>query len=231
MSLLEVVVALAIFLMALAAIGLLISRGGNQALEVQQQGQATQLCQAKLAEVIAGAVPLSGQSDVPFDEDPQWLWSLDAEQGPVTGLWNVTVRVARRRSEGLRSLCSLTQMVLDPSLRGSTFDTPPTPPDTPDSNSAGSTAGASSPSGSSPSSSPPAASGAAPKAAAPSPPASGAAPKAATPSTPAPSTTAPKTPTSPTPSTPAPANTAPKAPASSPPASSAPKSGANGGKS
>src|SRR5262249_48323520 len=86
MTLLEVLVALGIFLTALTAISRLITMGGEHALNVQQQAQATQLCQAKLAEVSAGVVPLSGQSDVPFDEDPNWLWSVDAGQGTISGL-------------------------------------------------------------------------------------------------------------------------------------------------
>src|SRR5262249_46245586 len=89
LSLLEVVVALTIFLFALGVIGRLVTMGGDQAFDVQQKGQASQLCQSKLAEVVAGVVPLQNQSEVPFDEDPQWLWSLDAEQGSVSGLWNV----------------------------------------------------------------------------------------------------------------------------------------------
>ncbi len=122
LSLLEVLIALAIFLMSLIVIGRLVTLGGDRALDVQQQGQAAQLCQSKLAEINAGVVPLSSQAEVPFDEDPDWYWSLEAEQGTVSGLWNVTVRVHRIRSDGSRVECSLHQMVLDPSLRGSTAD-------------------------------------------------------------------------------------------------------------
>src|SRR5439155_26281298 len=86
LTLLEVLVALGIFLMSFAVIGQLITVSADRALEVQQQGQATQLAQAKLAEVAAGVVPLSGQNDVPFDEDPNFLWSLDAVQAEIAGL-------------------------------------------------------------------------------------------------------------------------------------------------
>lgn len=122
MTLLEVLVALGIFLMSLAALSHLVSIGGTTALEIQLQAQATQLCQAKLAEVAAGVVPLSGQSEVPFDEDPNWLWSVDAGQGNIAGLWKITVRVSRQRSDGSRIECSLDRMLLDPSLRGSALD-------------------------------------------------------------------------------------------------------------
>jgi type II secretion system protein I len=122
MTLLEVLVALGIFLIALVGIVKLVSLGGEQARLVQLNAQATQLCQSKLAEVVAGVVPLSSQSDVPFDEDPDWLWSLDANQGDIAGLWKLTVRVSREQSDGSRIECSLDRMLLDPSLRGSTLD-------------------------------------------------------------------------------------------------------------
>lgn len=122
MTLLEVLVALGIFLMAMVGIMKLVTMSGDQARQVQLQTQAAQLCQSKLAEVVAGVVPLSGQSDVPFDEDPDWLWSLDASQGAVSGLWNLTVKVSRQQPDGSRVECSLERMLLDPSLRGSTLD-------------------------------------------------------------------------------------------------------------
>ncbi len=123
LSLLEVLVALAVFLFALIAIGRLVTLGGDRALDVQRQSQAIHLCQSKLAEVMAGVVPLASQGDVPFDEDPSWTWSLDCEPNTtISGLWNVTVSVTQKRSGNSKVECSLHQMVLDPSLRGSTLD-------------------------------------------------------------------------------------------------------------
>jgi len=122
LTLLEVLVALGIFLSALVAIVSLISLGADIARDVQHQAQAAQLCQAKLAEVVAGVLPLSAQSDAPFDEDPDWTWSLDAQQSDIAGLWKVTVRVKRERSDGSRIECAFDRMLLDPSMRGSTLD-------------------------------------------------------------------------------------------------------------
>src|SRR5260370_31950113 len=113
---------MAIFLFAFAGISRLVSPSGDRALDVKLKSQATQLCQSKLAEVMAGAVPLAAQSDATLDEDPTWTWSLDAEQGNVQGLWNVTVKFSRKRGDSSTLESSLSQMVLDPSLRGSTLD-------------------------------------------------------------------------------------------------------------
>jgi hypothetical protein len=122
LSLLEVLIALAVLLFALIGIGRLITLGGDQALEVEARSQAVELCRSKLDEVACGAVPLSSQSGVAFDEDPEWTWSLDAEQGAVAGLWNVTVTVSRDNPGGGKTQCALNQIVLDPSQIGTAYD-------------------------------------------------------------------------------------------------------------
>lgn len=118
LSLLEVLVALAILLFAIVGLFRLVSFGGDRALDVQQQSRGIQLCESKLAEVASGAVQLSSQGNTPFDEDPDWQWSLDCEQGQIQGLWTVTVTVSRQRRDGSTHKTTLTQMLLDPSLRG-----------------------------------------------------------------------------------------------------------------
>jgi prepilin-type N-terminal cleavage/methylation domain-containing protein len=121
LSLLEVLVALAIFLISLVGIFQIITLGGDHARKVADQGHAIQVCQCKLAEVAAGALPLTSQAEAPVEDDPPWEWSLEAEQGSVTGLWNVTVKVFKRRPNGSRDeepAAVLTQMILDPAIRG-----------------------------------------------------------------------------------------------------------------
>jgi type II secretion system protein I len=135
-TLLEVLVSLSIFLFSLIAIAHLISVGADQAVAVQEESRATQLCQSKLAEVVWGIEPL-GSSGGSFDE-PDWSWSQDSNQSDVTGLWNVKVTVRKEHSDGSAFEFSLTQMVLDPSYRGSTFDTPPAAADTSATNPTGS---------------------------------------------------------------------------------------------
>jgi len=122
----EVLVALAIFLLAFVILGRLVIFGSDRAVDAQEQAQAADLCQTKMAEVIAGALPLSGQADVAFEEElPGWLWSLDCENTNYAGLWTVTVRVSRQDPHRLRVLGTLTQLVLDPKVHGSVQDMPP----------------------------------------------------------------------------------------------------------
>jgi hypothetical protein len=118
----EVLAALAIFLISMIALGQLLTVSGERAFEVQQQSHAAQLCQSKLAEVVSGVVPLSSTSES-YDEDSDWQWTLDAEQdSAITGLWRVQVKAFRDFPDGSHYESSVSQMVLDPSLRGSTAD-------------------------------------------------------------------------------------------------------------
>jgi hypothetical protein len=127
LSLLEVLTALAIFLMSLIALGQLITMSGERAVEVQMQSQASQLSQSKLAEIVSGAVSLSSQSGS-FDEDPDWNYEIQAEQdSAITGLWRVQVKVSRDLGDGNTIESTVNQMILDPSLRGSTSDPVPSP--------------------------------------------------------------------------------------------------------
>ena len=104
----------------------MIVRNGESPRGIQQQNLATRLCQSKLHEVAAGVWPLTSQDDTPFDEEPDYTWSLDAENSSFDGLWKVTVT---RQAEGVRGgdagPVQLTQMVLDPSVIGSNEDVVP----------------------------------------------------------------------------------------------------------
>jgi type II secretion system protein I len=122
LSLLEVLVALAIFLLSFVAIGRLVTLASDHALDIQQQSQATRLAQSKLNEVIAGIESLQGGSGS-FDEDPGWQWTVEAEQSSdVPNLWTVTVTVTHPGEGGDDVTATLSQMVMDPSIRGSVFD-------------------------------------------------------------------------------------------------------------
>jgi prepilin-type N-terminal cleavage/methylation domain-containing protein len=127
LSLLEVVIALAIFLFSLTALSQLVSFASDRAQEVSVRSRAARLCQTKLAEVLAGVEPLSAQADTPFDEAPDFTWSLNVDSGPATNLFLVTVTVSHADLGGYSTNCSLYQLMLDPSVVGSTQDVPPTP--------------------------------------------------------------------------------------------------------
>jgi len=120
LSLLEVLVALAIFLFSLIALSQLIDIGGDNARDVRWLGQASTLAQSRMAEVMAGALPLTSQPDTSCEEDPDWNWSMNADAGAAPGLFQVRVVVSRQKPDGSRFEAVLNQMVLDPTYRGNT---------------------------------------------------------------------------------------------------------------
>ncbi|MEX0703285.1 MAG: prepilin-type N-terminal cleavage/methylation domain-containing protein [Planctomycetales bacterium] len=95
LTLFEVIVALAILLGSMAVLGQLISTGSRAAVRTDMHTRATLLCQAKLAEVLSGAVPLQPVEGMPVDEfTPDWLWGLEVLPGPHPDLLVVAVTVS-----------------------------------------------------------------------------------------------------------------------------------------
>ncbi len=120
LTLLEVVIALAIFLFSIAAIAQLLTFSSDRVIDGHLKSQATARCEAKLAEVLCGAEPLSS-SGGSFSDDPNWNWQLNcSEQGTVPNLWNVQVTVERKKGKNTLQV-SLSQLIMAPSARGSTL--------------------------------------------------------------------------------------------------------------
>jgi type II secretion system protein I len=128
LSLLEVVVSMAILLFSIVGLTHLINMGTDRALDVQQQSTGTMLAQRKLAEVMVGATPMGSTGFTSFEDEgmDEWQWKLDATQNSVNGLWNVQVTVKLETSGGRPGMeIEIGQMVLDPTLRGSSLDPQP----------------------------------------------------------------------------------------------------------
>jgi type II secretory pathway pseudopilin PulG len=149
LTLMEVLVSLAIFLLSLAALARLVTFAGERAQEAQFRSQATLYCLSQLAEVEAGSIALGSQGETELEDDPDYNWSMDAAQGQAAGLWNVTVRVSRKAPNGPSVTVSLSKMVLDPSAVGSTQDSVPVNSSTNNNNSSSGTGTGSSTTGSS----------------------------------------------------------------------------------
>jgi hypothetical protein len=120
LSLLEVLLSLAIFLLSLVALGQLVAFGSDRARDVQWLSIASVKAQSKMNEVIAGALAMTGTGDAAFDDDTDWSWALTTDPDVPPGLFRVTVTVSRQRPDGSRFEFKLNQLVLDPTLRGNT---------------------------------------------------------------------------------------------------------------
>jgi general secretion pathway protein I len=116
-TLYEVVLALAIFAGAMAAISQVVATGARAALQARLQSQAILLCESKMGEVIGGITPAQPVSEATFATDPTldgWTWSLTIQPAPRTGVTSVEVSVAcRRAGNQVDASFTLARMVRD----------------------------------------------------------------------------------------------------------------------
>jgi len=119
LSLFEILVALAIFVCSMAAIGQLVSSGVRAAVQARLQSQAVLRAETKMAEAVAGITSLHGASGT-FPDDTSWSWSVASTQSQHEGLFLVEVTVAHagvttsaRQSFVLRRLVRDPQIALD----------------------------------------------------------------------------------------------------------------------
>lgn len=94
LSLLEVVLAIAIMGMAMIIIGNLVSLGSTSAGVTKWRSEAQLLCNTKMAEISAGALPLESVTTASIPEKPEWAYSVQVQSSDLTGLLLVQVSVA-----------------------------------------------------------------------------------------------------------------------------------------
>jgi prepilin-type N-terminal cleavage/methylation domain-containing protein len=118
LTLIEVLLALAILLLSLAAIGQLVDVGGDRGVEAQFHVRGTRLAQAKLAECEAGVIDVTSGGTGTFDDEPDWTWTVDSAPETATNLYRVTVTVSRDY-RGRPFQITLAQLIYDPAMTGS----------------------------------------------------------------------------------------------------------------
>ena len=94
MTLLEIILALALFFGAMAALSQLAWNGSRAAVQARLKTQAILRCEAKLAEVLAGAEGPGPITRQPFPDNNQWTYSVVSTQSNYPGLLQVEVRVS-----------------------------------------------------------------------------------------------------------------------------------------
>lgn len=117
LTLFEVLLALGLFLGALAVLSQLWFGGVRASVQSQLRTQAIMRCESKLNEVVAGVVPFQQVSDTPFDDDSNWLWNVQVLPGPHAEVWQVVVNVSHPGQGGLSSAGhQLVRLVRDPQV-------------------------------------------------------------------------------------------------------------------
>jgi len=94
-SLLEVILASAVLLGCVIVLGELAGIGRANAQAAEELAIAQCLCQAKLNELRAGAVPLIEVENEPILESPNWVYSISIDPVAQTGLVAVHVKVSQ----------------------------------------------------------------------------------------------------------------------------------------
>lgn len=116
-TLLEVILALTIFFGALTVLSQLAWNGSRAAVQARLKTQAIVRCEAKLAEVLAGAEALQPKTRVPFPDDSQWTYSVSIAESQFPDLLQLQVTVAHTGNSSLASAeFSLWRWMRDPSL-------------------------------------------------------------------------------------------------------------------
>ena len=117
LSLLEVLVALAIFLISLASIAGLVDFGAERAQAASMTTLGTRLAQAKLAEIEAGVSPPNSSESGTFEDEPDWTFAVEPGAALAANTYPVTVRVSREMG-GRHYEVVLTQVIFDPAFQG-----------------------------------------------------------------------------------------------------------------
>jgi prepilin-type N-terminal cleavage/methylation domain-containing protein len=130
LSLLEVLIALAIFLLAVVVISQMVSSAAQRGVHSKRMTQAAILCQMKMDEIVAGTQPLQSTGSQPLQgAEAAWAysvvvepqsWSTVASGGQVgsSGLNLVHVKVVWAGAQmGGPVEFQLSRLVMDPQLR------------------------------------------------------------------------------------------------------------------
>ncbi len=114
-SLFEVVLALSIFLGAMAAISQVLRTGSRAAVRAQLQSQASLLCDRQMNRVLAGIEPMQSAPQSALDDKQDWYWTLSVTDGALPSLLQVQVTVSHSSSNPFGVVKSeLTRLVRDP---------------------------------------------------------------------------------------------------------------------
>ncbi len=100
LTLFEVLLSLAILAAAMAAIAQLVSSGVQSSVRARLQTEAIIRCQSRMAELIAVGDPTAVVTEVPFDDDPAWKWSVSSAATEQPGLLQVVVTVTHDAGNG-----------------------------------------------------------------------------------------------------------------------------------
>ena len=112
LSLLEVILALAILGISMAAIGQLFFLGARSATQAMLRNEANILADTKMAELVAGILEPQSTGQTGIAEAPGWVYSIMIEDGDQPGLKVATV-IVQTTGEQVPVSLSITRFIPD----------------------------------------------------------------------------------------------------------------------
>lgn len=120
LSLLEVVLALSILGIAVGILSTILQQSADNGLRARRMTQAQMVCESKMAEAMAGALPLQSTQWTPVAsvDSSTWYYSLEVIQAEQPNLIGVVIQVNDElaMTESQRPLSKLVEWIIDPSL-------------------------------------------------------------------------------------------------------------------
>lgn len=123
-TLLEVILALAIFVGAIAVLSRLLVVGVENAEAAQWQSQAWLIAESRWSELESGIRTLSDSGPYEVEEMPGWQWSMQATSSNLPALYNVTLIVeCVTNGPGMGTRIQLSRLYFDDSSSTSSSST------------------------------------------------------------------------------------------------------------
>jgi len=96
----------------------ILRNGARAATKSQLRANAIVRCENQLNQILADVVPMQSSGQTPFEDDPDWVWTLTVGDGAVADLLKLDVTVEHlKRSDGsVNESVTLTRMVRDPQV-------------------------------------------------------------------------------------------------------------------
>jgi type II secretion system protein I len=117
MTILEVLIALAIFLASAAAIAQLIGTGSQASTEARLEADAVLRAETVMNEIMGGVHLMQSIQGQSFEDDPAWQWSLTVGDGPHVDLLRLDVTVTRQEPAGEPQISyTLSRLTRNPEL-------------------------------------------------------------------------------------------------------------------
>ena len=116
LTLLEVVLSLAIFMISLVALRYLIASGARASVQARLETQAIVRCESTMNEVLAGIVPMQN-GNAAFEDDEKWGWDLQVQTGPHPDMLELILTVSHEGTSSMaQASYSMIRYVRDPEL-------------------------------------------------------------------------------------------------------------------